>query len=575
MRIRMLKFNKLYNLDCREGLALLDDESIDCCISSPPYWSLRDYGIEPTIWDGDPDCDHEFEEVMENQEGYNNTRRRWQHGATRDDEPETWNPSIKSYGFCIKCGAWKGCLGLEPNIDLFIKHLCDIYDLIKQKLRKTGTCWVNLGDTYSQGGRSGSKKYFENGHKQFGKNDPKGKYQAPLRVKGFPPKTLLMIPERFAIEMLNRGWILRNVIIWKKNNPMPESAKDRFTRNYEYLYFFVKSSKTQYYINEKSGLSLDKLPKERVENIDWEWRPCNKCNGIGIIKTIKKTKLIDMNKWTGSPRAKYQNKSGPCKKCKGTGRIKHNLWSGKDYWFDQNIIRQPIKDDPKTYLKKITRKHNFSKGNALQSGMASKENGFNDHLKNNEIYVPNVRNRRCVWTINTKPNPESHFATFPLELVEIPIKSGCPEWVCDTCGKPRERIYERIFTPRDQLPKDHRDYRPNSQYINEDSKHLNETSNMVHPTGGKLGKGWGRITDIKPTILGKCECNSNFKSGIVLDPFAGTGTTLRKAFKLGRDFIGFEISKEYCKIANIYLSKETNFKRITDFISKAKMEDSA
>ena len=124
-----MKVNKLYNLDCRVGLPKLELESIDCCISSPPYWSLRDYGIGPSIWDGDPECEHDFEIKERKVEGYKNKG-----------------------GFCNKCGAWKGCLGLEPNFELYIKHLCDIYDDVKRVLKKSGTCWVNLGDTYSSKG---------------------------------------------------------------------------------------------------------------------------------------------------------------------------------------------------------------------------------------------------------------------------------------------------------------------------------------------------------------------------------------------------------------------------------------
>ena len=206
----MLEVNKIYNGDCRELLKKLDDESIDCVISSPPYWSLRDYGIPAVKWDD----------------------------------------------------GWEGTLGLEPTFEMYIKHLADIYDDVKRVLKKSGTCWVNLGDTYSAGGGSGSKEYFEKGHKQFGKNDPEGKYQAPKKVKGIQPKCLLMIPQRFAIEMIDRGWILRNVIIWHKPSCMPESAKDRFTRDFEYVYFFVKNKK---YWFERQREPMASSSKKRIK----------------------------------------------------------------------------------------------------------------------------------------------------------------------------------------------------------------------------------------------------------------------------------------------------------------------
>ena len=143
---------------------------------------------------------------------------------------------IKEVGaFCSKCGAWKGQLGLEPDFNLFIKHLCDIFDEAKRVLKPTGTCWVNLGDTYGGTGDKGDHK------------DPKymnGRTgQSTAINKTAPSKSLVMIPFRFAIEMVNRGWILRNTIIWHKRNCMPSSAKDRFTVDFEYLFFFVKQKK--------------------------------------------------------------------------------------------------------------------------------------------------------------------------------------------------------------------------------------------------------------------------------------------------------------------------------------------
>lgn len=157
-----------------EATKVFPDGSINCCISSPPYWALRDYGVD-------------------------------------------------------------GQLGLEKTFEEYIDKLCTIYDEVKRVLRDDGTCWVNLGDTYGSGTGEGGTllgrdKRAEN--KRWGSKP----------IKGFQ-KSLLLIPQRFAIEMVNRGWILRNVLIWHKPNPMPSSAKDRFTVDFEYVYFFVKSKK--------------------------------------------------------------------------------------------------------------------------------------------------------------------------------------------------------------------------------------------------------------------------------------------------------------------------------------------
>jgi len=133
-------------------------------------------------------------------------------------------------------------LGLEPTFQEYINKLCDIFDEIKRALKKEGTCWVNLGDTYMN-----DSSYSKAGRQGYG-NDKVGMiYKDDSQC---PKKSLCQIPSRFAIEMTNRGWILRNEIIWHKPNCMPSSVKDRFTVDFEKIFFFVKNKKywfeTQY-----------------------------------------------------------------------------------------------------------------------------------------------------------------------------------------------------------------------------------------------------------------------------------------------------------------------------------------
>jgi DNA modification methylase len=143
-------------------------------------------------------------------------------------------------GFCSKCGAWKGSLGLEPTPELFIKHLCDIYDEVYRVLRKDGTCFVNLGDTFSST-QAGNKTPC--GIQQRSPDEIQAKAIHKRHIGTTQPKSLIGIPEMFALEMQRRGWIRRNTIIWFKRNCMPSSARDRFTVDFEYIYFFTKSKK--------------------------------------------------------------------------------------------------------------------------------------------------------------------------------------------------------------------------------------------------------------------------------------------------------------------------------------------
>jgi len=163
-----MKLNKIY---CGEALAILKtfpSNKIDCVITSPPYWNMRDY---------------------------------------QEDNQ----------------------LGLEATHQEYINKLCNIFDEVKRVLKPTGTCFVNMGDTYVD-------------------------------------KELMQIPSRFAIEMSKRGWLLRNNIIWHKNNSMPFPVTDRFTADFENIFFFVKN-KRYYFEQQREPISREpiKRPKFRRE----------------------------------------------------------------------------------------------------------------------------------------------------------------------------------------------------------------------------------------------------------------------------------------------------------------------
>ncbi len=231
-------YGKLYNGHVLDTLKQLPSDTVSCCVTSPPYWALRDYGTDGVVWDGDADCEHEWgiSKIHKTnlQAGNPEFQRPWRKNAS----------GVSLTNFCNKCGAWKGQLGLEPDFNLYIKHLCDIFDEVKRVLRKDGTCWVNLGDTYYT--KSGSN--FQQSKTMAHNNDyvvECGLQTANnLRGRGLlADKNLCNIPSRFSIEMQNRGWILRNKIIWHKPNCMPSSVTDRFTVDFEEIFFFVKNKK--------------------------------------------------------------------------------------------------------------------------------------------------------------------------------------------------------------------------------------------------------------------------------------------------------------------------------------------
>lgn len=266
-----LPINQIIRGDALMELRKFPDESIDCLVTSPPYWALRDYGV-------------------------------------------------------------KGQLGLEKTFEEYLSKLCDIFDEVRRVLKKTGTCWVNLGDTYST--KSGSDFSGSSTMKNRDYVEKIGLKSANQLRGNWIDKCLCMIPFRFAVEMVNRGWILRNTIIWWKPNCMPSSVKDRFTVDFEYLFFFVKNKKywfeTQYEPLQESSLS----------------------------------------------RARYGSYSSKTDK---------GIHGGMN-------LRNQLKV--------------FEK------------------INNGEL---RGRNKRCVWRISTRPFRGAHFAVFPEDLVETPIKAGCPE----------------------------------------------------------------------------------------------------------------------------------------------------
>jgi len=149
-----------------------------------------------------------------------------------------------------------GQLGLETTYQEYIDKLVAIFDEVKRVLKSTGTCWVNLGDTYS-GMKVGNTENVKN------PNVESASFIKPKQT--VKDKSLIGIPERFAIAMTDSGWIRRNTIIWHKPSCMPSSATDRFTVDFEYLYFFTKN--TKYYFEQQKEKTLTKDNSNRDRDI--------------------------------------------------------------------------------------------------------------------------------------------------------------------------------------------------------------------------------------------------------------------------------------------------------------------
>lgn len=207
-----LKLNRIYQGHVLDVLKTFPDESVDLGICSPPYWGLRDYGLPSQIWDDPGNCEHDFniteKEIKSNKN--ENFNERWGNKSGQSKQEESQQIMLKS-GFCRNCEAWRGQLGLEPDFNMYVDHLIQIFDECKRVLTENGSLWVNLGDTYYGGGNaSGHTNESEN----FGISTlRRGMVTNPVaKGKQLKNKTLVGIPDRFKIAMIDRGWICRNEI---------------------------------------------------------------------------------------------------------------------------------------------------------------------------------------------------------------------------------------------------------------------------------------------------------------------------------------------------------------------------
>jgi len=204
--------------DCRWLMRQLPADSINCVVTSPPYWALRDYKIDRSVWGGSSDCYHVWGDTMRLHKGGPHGAVVLLDGGRAVVDAQADVKDIDAGAFCQACGGWVGQLGLEPTPDLFLEHMVEVFEEVRRVLTPDGTCWVNMGDSYMM------------------------RQPNRLAVPGLKPKDKCMIPARLAIALQASGWWLRDEIVWHKPNPMPESIADRTTKSHEFVYLLTKSA---------------------------------------------------------------------------------------------------------------------------------------------------------------------------------------------------------------------------------------------------------------------------------------------------------------------------------------------
>ena len=365
-----MEINTIFNESCIETLRKMPNEYIDSVITSPPYWQLRDYGYD---------------------------------------------------------GQW----GLETTFEEYLEHLWQMMDEIYRVLKPNGTCWINLGDTYSNN------------------------------------KCLMLIPHRFAIGCIDRGWIMRNDIIWAKRNGMPESCTDRLSKKHEYFFFMVKSEKYYFdldsirdkhkgdYINNKTITSNSKSKYDSIENESAHRQGMNKERGSNIV--IKRNNLPSQKMFVDFIR----NRTTINMVVDSTDIIKSKV----EHWFRYDVsgFSFPSIEDWNT-MKHLCDNYDdeFHNIDVMMNDYDIETDDINKNIEKGK----NPSDVSDFWDIPTKPSKEKHYASYNDALITKPVLAGCPE------------------------------------------------------------------------------------GGIIYDPFMGTGSTAEVALRSNRNYIGSEMSEEYCKIAD-------------------------
>lgn len=259
----------------------LKDKSVQLVCFSPPYWGLRKYSINPLVWGGREGCSHEWgdERVGHSYSSHSGLTAASERSDGRKRNPENTvrqNDTIAFKAtqgqFCRFCNAWRGDLGLEPPPELYLSHMMLVMAECWRVLRDDGVCFVNIGDSYSSSvtDKRGTYTTAQNKWQHGAKTTEFKRVKVPPKILNIKPKSLCLIPQKFAIACQEQGWIIRSEIIWAKSNPMPESVKDRPTRSHEQVWMMVKQGK--YYWDQDAVRIQAKWERWGKQTIGKEYR---------------------------------------------------------------------------------------------------------------------------------------------------------------------------------------------------------------------------------------------------------------------------------------------------------------
>ena len=449
--------NKIEFGDCREIMKRWIDEGVkvQTCVTSPPYFGLRDYGVD-------------------------------------------------------------GQIGLEQNPKEYIENMVDVFNHVKELLADDGTLWVNIGDSYCMSSMRGKNSAFKSidqskqGIVHINRNIP----------NGMKAKDLMGIPWMLAFALREAGWYLRQDIIWHKPNPMPESVTDRCTKSHEYIFLLSKSQ--QYYFDHvaikeqgvtPAGTKGAKGSVERQNQFGVNARPPeykiydgmrNKRDVWSVnVRPYKgahfatyPTALIEPCVLAGSPEKICVECNTPYKR---QTKIERNLTLEEVEQIRNNIIETNKEKKPYAIIDKEFRNQ------VIEYRNLPNHDELREYLQSNRNLVG-----------------------LTIDQIETAFGTQAPHhW----------------FEKGGSYP-DKEDWLKLKQMLLLDDKYDVAMTEIFYKSGLKCDNKY-----LDEGLVKQCKCDTNeTKSGIVFDPFMGSGTTAQVALQHGRQYLGCELNKEYEKL---------------------------